>query len=84
VRPSWKNIQDISRCKRFEPGMVAPVCNPSTQDAEEGGSPIQGQPGLHNKTLPQLKSKTTTRSENTKSMTEKLKITKELIIFPKQ
>jgi hypothetical protein len=27
--------------------MVAPTCNPSTQEVEAGGWRMQGQPGLH-------------------------------------
>jgi hypothetical protein len=30
-----------------EPGMVAYICNPNTQEAEAGGYQVQGQPGLH-------------------------------------
>jgi hypothetical protein len=30
---------------------VADACNPSTQDTEVGGSQVQGQLGLHNKTV---------------------------------
>jgi hypothetical protein len=33
--------------------MVANTCNPSTGEAEAGGSQVQGQPGLHSKTLSQ-------------------------------
>jgi hypothetical protein len=31
------------------------ACNPSTQEIEAGGSQVQGQPGLHHKTLSQKK-----------------------------
>jgi hypothetical protein len=31
--------------------MAVHTWNPSTQDAEAGVSPVQGQPGLHSKTL---------------------------------
>jgi hypothetical protein len=34
-------------------GMVAPTCNPSTQEAEAGGLPVPSQPGLRSKTLSQ-------------------------------
>jgi hypothetical protein len=34
------------------------VFNPSTQEAKVGRIPIQGQPGLHRKTLPRNKNKT--------------------------
>jgi hypothetical protein len=33
------------------PGMVVHACNPSNQEAEAGGSWVQGQPGLNSKTL---------------------------------
>jgi hypothetical protein len=33
--------------------MVMQTCNPSTQEAETGGSWVQGQPGLYNETLSQ-------------------------------
>jgi hypothetical protein len=32
-------------------------CNPSTQEAEVGGSQVQHQPGLHSETLPQERKK---------------------------
>jgi hypothetical protein len=34
-------------------GMVAYICNFSTWEAEEGGSQVQGQPGLYQVTWPQ-------------------------------
>jgi hypothetical protein len=37
--------------------VVAHTCNPSTQEAEAGGSWVPGQSGLHNKTLCQKKKK---------------------------
>jgi hypothetical protein len=33
--------------KKNTPGVMAHTCNPSTQEAEAGRSPVQGQPGLH-------------------------------------
>lgn len=30
---------------------MAQACNPSTQEAEAGGLPVQSHPGLHSKTL---------------------------------
>lgn len=40
-----------------KPGVMAHICKPSCQEAEAGGSPRgnQGQPELHNQTLPQKK-----------------------------
>jgi hypothetical protein len=38
---------------------AAHTCNPSTQKAEAGWLQVQGQPGLHNKTLSQKKKKKT-------------------------
>jgi hypothetical protein len=40
-----------------EIGVVEHACNPSTQEAEVGGCQIQGQPGLHSKTLSGKKKK---------------------------
>jgi hypothetical protein len=37
----------------LEPGMVVHTYDPSPQEAEGGGSIVQGQPGLYNKTLSQ-------------------------------
>jgi hypothetical protein len=34
-------------------GVVVHACNPSTQEAEAGGFPVQGQAGLPSKTLSQ-------------------------------
>jgi hypothetical protein len=44
-------------CKEFifEPSMVAHDCNLSPQEAEVGGSSVQGMPGLHSKTQSQKK-----------------------------
>jgi hypothetical protein len=39
--------------------ITLPSCNPSTQEAEAGGSQVQGQPVLHSKTLSQNKIKDT-------------------------
>jgi hypothetical protein len=37
-------------------GQGGTTCNPSTKEAKVGGLRIQGQPGLHSKTLSQKKS----------------------------
>jgi hypothetical protein len=34
-----------------QPGTVSHPCNPSTQEAEAQGLRVQGQPGLHSKTM---------------------------------
>jgi hypothetical protein len=44
----------------IELGMVVHTCNLSIQEAEAGGSWVQGQPGLHNEPLSQ---KTTTTKD---------------------
>jgi hypothetical protein len=36
-----------------EKGVVVHICNPSTQEAEAGGSSVPGQPGTHRETLSQ-------------------------------
>jgi hypothetical protein len=36
-----------------KPGMVSHCCNPSTQEAKEGGSGVLGQSGIHSETLSQ-------------------------------
>jgi hypothetical protein len=33
--------------KKTAPGMAIQACNPSIQQAEAGGSQVQGQPGVH-------------------------------------
>jgi hypothetical protein len=38
--------------------VVAHTCHPSTWKAEDGGSPVQGQPELHSKILSQKKKRT--------------------------
>jgi hypothetical protein len=42
--------QSIYRLKMGMPSMVVHICNPSTQEAEEGGLRIQSQCGLQSKT----------------------------------
>jgi hypothetical protein len=37
----------------WEPGVVAHACDPSTQEAEAGGSQVQIQPWLHSEILSQ-------------------------------
>jgi hypothetical protein len=37
----------------MRPGMVVYICNTSPQEAEAGGSQVQGQPSLRSKTLSQ-------------------------------
>jgi hypothetical protein len=37
--------------------MMAHICDPSTREAERGGSRVQGQPGLHSETMFQNKTK---------------------------
>jgi hypothetical protein len=37
--------------------MVVHTCNPSAQEAEAGGSRVQGQPGLHSETCLKKKKK---------------------------
>jgi hypothetical protein len=51
--------------------MVVHIYNPSTQETEAGGWKIQGQPGLHNKTLPQkIKEGEREKEHNNKYMYE--------------
>jgi hypothetical protein len=47
VLPWWKADKVL--------GVVAHTCNPSTSEAEAGGWRVEGQLGLHNKTLSQKK-----------------------------
>jgi hypothetical protein len=41
----------------FQPGVVVHVCNPSTREAESGGSGVQCQPGFCSQTLPKKERK---------------------------
>jgi hypothetical protein len=41
--------------ERYEQGVMARACNPSTQVAETGVPRVSGQPGLYNKTLSKKK-----------------------------
>jgi hypothetical protein len=36
---------------QMELSLAVHICNPSTQQPKSGGSQVQGQPGLHRKTL---------------------------------
>jgi hypothetical protein len=47
----------------FWPGMVVHACTPRTQEAEEEGSQVRGQPGLHSEIL-SLKTKVNSLREN--------------------
>ena len=58
---SGKSNEDLGEvCEKCdgEPGVVAHACNPSTREAEVGGSQVRGQPGLGSETLSQNKNKT--------------------------
>jgi hypothetical protein len=48
-----QDLGDIYALKKKFAGQVAHTCNPSTPEAEAGGSQVLGQPGLHQETLPQ-------------------------------
>lgn len=55
---SWQHILKIQR----KPGMVVHIFNPSTEEAETDESLwVQGQPGLHNKTISNTEGKAKTR-----------------------
>jgi hypothetical protein len=47
----------ITKKNEGVPGVVVHACNPSTKEAEVGGSRVAGQPGLHMETLSQKKIK---------------------------
>lgn len=49
------------------PGMVVQADNPSAQNTEAGGSPVQGLTGLHGKTLSQKTSERKERREGGRS-----------------
>jgi hypothetical protein len=55
--PFNSDQRDGSRCFHFWPRCGGATCNPSTQEAEVGGSWVQVQAGLHSQTL-SLKEKT--------------------------
>jgi hypothetical protein len=46
----WLLLRSFSLLK-FQLVVGAHACHPSTQEAEAGGSRVQGQPGLHSETL---------------------------------
>lgn len=46
--------------------MVVYTCNPSTWEAEAGGSPFRVQPGLHRETLSQKPKQTINNNNNQK------------------
>jgi hypothetical protein len=45
-----EKAKDLEK-KCFKPGMMGHTCNPSTEEAEAGGSQVRGQSGLQSKTL---------------------------------
>jgi hypothetical protein len=55
----YNNNKKNLKQETSEPGVVAQACNLSTQEAETGGSQIQGQPGL-----PGLQSKNETKKND--------------------
>jgi hypothetical protein len=52
--------------KRWEPGKGMHTCNPSTQEAETGGSQVPGQPGLHSTICLQTKQNKNLKHNNRK------------------
>jgi hypothetical protein len=52
----------------LEPGMVVHAFNPSTWEAEAGGSRVPGQPELYSKTLSQKKKKKKKRKGKKKNI----------------
>jgi hypothetical protein len=52
-----KCFEDTDSKFLWKSGMVVHTCNPSTQEAEAGGSGVGVQPGLHRETLSQTNNK---------------------------
>lgn len=52
----WVATQSLNLTKtdwnfNYKPSMVVHTCNPSTWEAEVGGSPVPGHPGLHSSSV---------------------------------
>jgi hypothetical protein len=50
-----------------EPGVVAHICNPYTQETEAEGSQVWGQSGLHKETLSQKQNRTEKKRKKKKT-----------------
>jgi hypothetical protein len=66
-----------------EPGVMVHACNPSTQEAEAGESPIQGQPGLQSKTLSQTKQNKNQKKKRKKKEKEIKQLPEKLLEIPR-